>query len=101
MATVPAGVLTLMFTDIQDSTILWEHLGDAFRPVLDRHNALCRNLIARWDGCEVKSQGDSFMVAFARATDAAQCAVDLQRTLAVEEWPAPLGRGGLQVRIGL
>ncbi|MFQ5808458.1 MAG: adenylate/guanylate cyclase domain-containing protein [Armatimonadota bacterium] len=95
----PTGVITLMFTDIQDSTALWDRMGDAFRPVLDRHNELVRELIGRWDGYEVKSQGDSFMVAFARATDAVQCAVDIQRRFAEEDWPEAVGEP--LVRIGL
>jgi predicted ATPase/class 3 adenylate cyclase/Tfp pilus assembly protein PilF len=95
----PTGTVTLMFTDIQDSTTLWERLGDAFRPILDAHNRLIREMIERWDGYEVKSQGDSFMVAFERGTDALQCAIEIQRDFAAQEWPAEVGE--LLVRIGL
>jgi predicted ATPase/class 3 adenylate cyclase len=95
----PEGIITLMFTDIKGSTGLWETMGDRFRPVLDRHNGLIRELIQRWDGYEVKSQGDSFMVAFGRATDAVQCALDIQRTFAQEPWPEAVGE--LLVRIGI
>src|SRR5207244_2298203 len=86
-------------TDIQDSTPLWERLGDAFPPVLERHNRIVAEAVARWDGFEVKRQGDSFMVAFERGTDAAQCAIDLQRALAAEAWPPEIGE--LLVRIGI
>lgn len=95
----PTGILTLMFTDIQGSTELWERLGDTFRPVLDRHNLLIHEAIEGWDGYEVKSQGDSFMVAFSRATDAVQCCLEIQRSLAAEPWPAEVGE--IRVRIGL
>src|SRR5262249_6118761 len=85
MATAaPTGIIALMFTDIEDSTALWEQWGEVFRPALDHHNDLIADLIRRWDGYEVKRQGDSFMVAFQRATDAVQCAVDIQRALAEE-----------------
>src|SRR5687768_8173743 len=97
--TAPTGVITLMFTDIQASTVLWERLGDAFRPVLGRHNELIRDRVREWDGYEVKSQGDSFMVAFKRGTDAIQCAVDVQRGLSEEPWPEAVGE--LRVRIGI
>ncbi len=95
----PTGTITLMFTDIQGSTELWEALGDAFRPVLDRHNALVRETVARWDGFEVKSQGDSFMVAFQRGTDAVLCALDVQRALESEPWAK--GVKEVLVRIGV
>ncbi|HVF11029.1 MAG TPA: adenylate/guanylate cyclase domain-containing protein, partial [Abditibacteriaceae bacterium] len=66
----PTGIITLMFTDIQASTALWEKMGEGFRPVLRRHNELIREFAQRWDGYEIKNQGDSFMIAFARASDA-------------------------------
>jgi len=97
--TVPTGIITLMFTDIQDSTALWERMGDRFRPVPDQHNQFIRALVQRWQGCEVKSQGDSFMIGFGRGTDAVQCAVEVQRAMAAQEWPQELD--GLQVRIGI
>lgn len=95
----PSGVITLVFTDIQGSTALWEKMGDAFRPVLDRHNDLIRELIDQWDGYEVKAQGDSFMIAFDRGTNAVQCCMEVQRTLAEEPWPEEVGE--LLVRIGM
>jgi predicted ATPase/class 3 adenylate cyclase len=97
--TAPTGILTLMFTDIPDSTVRWERMGDRFRSVLERHNELIRDRIQRWDGYEVKTQGDSFMVAFERGTDAIQCALEIQRALWEEAWPAEVGE--LLVRLGL
>jgi predicted ATPase/class 3 adenylate cyclase len=95
----PTGIITLMFTDIEDSTALWERMGERFRPVLDRHNERIRALISQWEGYEVKSQGDSFMVAFGRGTDAVQCALEIQRELAAQAWPPEVGE--LKVRIGM
>lgn len=95
----PAGVITLVFTDIQGSSALWEKLGESFRPVLDRHNSLLRDLIDRCDGYEVKTQGDSFMVAFSRAEDALRWAVEVQKSLSREPWPDTVG--DLRVRIGM
>ncbi len=97
--TPPTGIITLMFTDIQGSTALWERLGDAFRLVLERHNHLLRERIQFWDGYEVKTQGDSFMVAFARATDAVECALDVQRMLRAQQWEQ--GIEELRVRVGI
>lgn len=95
----PTGVITLMFTDIQASTALWEKMGESFRAVLNRHNALIREFVRRWDGYEIKSQGDSFMIAFERASHAIYCALDIQRALADEPWPPEMGE--LMVRIGV
>jgi len=95
----PTGIITLLFTDIQDSTSLWEAMGDGFRPVLDRHNSLIRDCIQRRHGYEVKSQGDSFMIAFSHPTDAVRCARDIRRALAAEPWPAEAGE--ILVRAGM
>ncbi len=95
----PIGTVTLMFTDIEGSTQLWERLGDRFLAILHIHDALIRESFAHYRGYEVKTQGDAFMVAFANATDALQCAVAIQCALmshAWEEW-----EGDLKVRIGL
>ena len=40
--TDPAQSVTLVFTDIEGSTVLWEHLGDAFIEILEIHNQLIR-----------------------------------------------------------
>jgi len=95
----PSGTVTLMFTDIQGSTRLWETLGDGFRPILDRHNDLARAEIERHRGYEVKSQGDSFMVAFGDGADGVRCALAIQKALAREPWPDTVGE--LMIRIGL
>ena len=96
---VPTGVITLVFTDIQGSTALWERLGEWFYSVLDRHNELIRESMRRWNGYEVKTQGDSFMMAFRNATDAVACALDIERVFATEPWPAEVGE--VLVRIGM
>lgn len=89
-----------MFSDIEDSTVLTERLGDRrWLEVLRRHNAVIRRQLAAHGGYEVKSQGDGFMVAFASARSAIRCAIAIQK-----EFAAPLGDGDLErlrVRIGL
>jgi len=97
--TTPSGIITLMFTDIQGSTPLWEQMGGEFRWVLDRHNALVHEALEQWGGYEVKRQGDSFMIAFERASDALRCAVEIQSRMAQEQWPEEVGE--LLVRIGV
>ena len=61
----PDGTVTILFSDIEDSTVLTERLGDErWLEVLREHNAIFREQISRHDGYEVKSQGDGFMLAF-------------------------------------
>ncbi|HEX8958725.1 MAG TPA: BTAD domain-containing putative transcriptional regulator, partial [Solirubrobacterales bacterium] len=92
----PSGTVTFLLTDIEGSTALWERAGDAFREALARHHALLRHEFRRAGGHEVKEAGDSFLVAFASASDALACAVACQRALAAQEWPESVG--ALRVR---
>ena len=90
---------TFMFTDIVTSTDLIGLIGDdAWGELLRWHDRELRSAFAHHRGEEVKSTGDGFFVAFERAPDALECAVDIQRRLARhrrEHGFAP------QVRIGL
>jgi eukaryotic-like serine/threonine-protein kinase len=96
----PDGTVAILFSDIEDSTVLTERLGDErWLEVLREHNAIFREQIARHDGYEVKSQGDGFMLAFPDPCEALSCAIDVQRAFAERERD---GSGeALRVRIGL
>jgi class 3 adenylate cyclase len=86
---VPSGTIAFLFTDIEGSTRLLDALGaDRYADVLNDHRRILRECFARWDGSEVDTQGDSFFVAFPRASDAVQCALDAQLKLAEHDWPA-------------
>ncbi len=98
-AQLPTGVITLIFTDIEGSTQLWERQPEAFGAALAAHNKLVREVAAHWDGYEVKSQGDSFMLAFERVTSAIYCAIELQHQLKEADWPATTGAP--RVRVGI
>ncbi len=95
----PTGTVTLVFTDIQDSTPLWERHGPRFEDCLKLHNEIMRAQIATCGGYEVKTEGDAFMVAFARATDAARFAFAAQLALHGAPWPPEVGE--VFVRMGL
>jgi class 3 adenylate cyclase len=101
----PEGVVTLLFTDIEGSTLMNDEIGDQrWIALLREHNEIVRERIAAHGGSEVKTIGDAFMVAFSSARRAVLCAVDLQRAFAAY---ARQGRGGehvhapLRIRIGL
>jgi class 3 adenylate cyclase len=93
------SVTTLLFTDIVGSTSLLERLGDdAWLEVLRRHYALVRGHVARHDGAVVQVLGDGFMIAFDDIRAGVDCAVAIQRSLAV---PDALLDAPLRVRIGI
>lgn len=94
----PSGTVTIVFTDIEDSTALWEKHGDAFETCLARHNDILRELIAAHSGYEVKTEGDAFMVAFQRAGDAAAFTQQSQLRLDAETWPNEIS---VLVRMGM
>jgi class 3 adenylate cyclase len=96
----PNGTVTIMFSDIEGSTVLSEQLGDErWLKLLHGHNAVIRRQLAAHRGFEVKSQGDGFMVAFDSAGSALRCAIAIQRDLAARRDRS--GSQVLRVRIGL
>jgi class 3 adenylate cyclase len=59
------ALLTVMFTDIVDSTVRAAALGDQrWRDLLAQHDEMVRREIARFGGREVKTTGDGFLVTF-------------------------------------
>lgn len=102
MPALPTGVITLVFTDIEGSSVLWEAHRHLFAPVLAEHNRVLRAVAAARNGVEVKTEGDAFFLVFARAADAVCFAVDTQRALAAHDWNTLLpGLDAIRVRIGM
>src|SRR5918911_120984 len=79
---LPTGVVTLLFTDVEGSTRLLSELGERYGEALHEHRRRLRAAFAEHEGVEVDTQGDAFLVAFARASNAVAAAADCQRTLA-------------------
>jgi class 3 adenylate cyclase len=79
---------TVLFTDIVDSTRRAVDLGDReWRDLLNRHNALVRSELARWQGVEINTLGDGFLARFDGPVRAIRCAraiSDGVRSLGVE-----------------
>ncbi|MGE5062374.1 MAG: nickel-binding protein, partial [Betaproteobacteria bacterium] len=79
-----AGFRVIMFTDLKDSTLMTTLYGDTRAlHLLHIHNALTRNSLKTHRGREVKHTGDGFMASFVSATDAVECAVDIQKAFAL------------------
>ena len=75
----PDGTVTIMFSDIEDSTPLNEELGDAdFVRLIKAHARVVEAQVAKHRGHVVKSQGDGFMMAFGSPSDAVDAAMAIQ-----------------------
>ena len=89
------GRVAIAFSDIEESTALNERIGDkAWVRLISRHDKMVGRCVKRHHGYVVKSQGDGFMIAFARPEQAVQCSIDVQHELAKQ-------RNGIRVRIGI
>lgn len=98
MATLPSGTVTLLFSDIEGSTVLLSRLGDAYADALDGQRWVLRKAWAEHGGTELGTEGDSFYVVFPTAEGAVAAAVQGQRDLAVFPWP---GGERVKVRMGI
>jgi class 3 adenylate cyclase len=90
---VPTGTVTLLLADVEGSTRLWETQPDQMTEAFARLDRALSDLVATHGGVRPVEQGegDSFVVAFARSSDAVACALELQR--------APLAP--IRLRIGV
>ena len=94
------GTGTLMFTDIEGSTLLWEQYGnEVMADVLAAHNAILRQANAEWEGQEINNEGDGFCFVFSTAQAAVRCALDSQLAFNAYPW-SPLANT-LRIRIGI
>src|SRR5881275_51295 len=81
----PVGTMTFLFTDVEGSTRAWEAHPAETQTALKRHGE-----IEAYNGALIleRGEGDSVFAIFARATDAVAAAVEIQRALRAETWPA-------------
>lgn len=94
------GTSTLMFTDIEGSTLLWEKYGnEIMADVLAAHNAILRQANAEWNGQEIGNEGDAFCFLFSTAQAAVRCALDAQLAFNTYAWSPPIDT--LRIRIGI
>jgi predicted ATPase/class 3 adenylate cyclase/DNA-binding CsgD family transcriptional regulator len=93
MGELPTGTVTLLLADVEGSTRLWQTQPEEMTAAVARLDSTLADLLATHGGVRPVEQGegDSFVAAFARASDAVACALDLQR--------APLAP--IRLRIGV
>jgi len=95
---LPAGTVTMLFTDVEGSTALLSRLGDLYGEALSAQRAAMRSAMSDWRGREMGAEGESFFVVFESAADAVACCAVAQRALAAHDWP---GGVAVRVRMGL
>ncbi|KAJ1967945.1 cysteinyl-tRNA synthetase [Dispira parvispora] len=83
----PTGEVALVFTDIKNSTFLWETMPVAMRSAIWVHNVIMRRLLRTIGGYEVKTEGDAFMVSFPTVAAALHWALAVQLQLLQADWP--------------
>jgi len=94
----PSGTVTLLFTDVEGSTRLWDAERDAMAAALRRHDAILRDAIEQVGGYVFKTVGDAFCAAFSSARAGLDAALAAQQNLAAESWPTSRP---ISVRMGL
>ena len=95
---MPSGLVTFVFTDIEGSTRLFRRLKDDYASVLERHRKLIRGAVEPLGGVEVNVEGDGMFFAFGDAAAATGACVAAQRRLTAESWP---DGAEVRVRMGL
>jgi predicted ATPase/class 3 adenylate cyclase len=95
---VPSGTVTLLFTDVEGSTRLWEADPGAMAVALRRHDEMVRGAIEAVGGYVFKTVGDSFCAAFETPGQAVQSAAATQQAVFAASWETARP---IRVRMGL
>jgi adenylate cyclase len=82
----PIGQVAMVFTDIKNSTSLWE-TNPGMQTAMRMHNSLLRRQLRIIGGYEVKTEGDAFIVSFPSVTSAILWCFTCQLQLLTEDWP--------------
>eukprot|EP01064_Diplonema_japonicum_P009719 TRINITY_DN17180_c0_g1_i1.p1 TRINITY_DN17180_c0_g1~~TRINITY_DN17180_c0_g1_i1.p1 ORF type:complete len:836 (+),score=103.11 TRINITY_DN17180_c0_g1_i1:46-2508(+) len=109
---MPTSRAAIVYTAVHEPTALWARCGSAMRIAVQTHANVVRLAIEEFNGYEVSSIGESFMIAFASATDACNFGLSVQERLLEQDWPLAVGKvmpkikpddawNGLNLRIGI
>src|SRR4051794_16197162 len=91
MSEMPRGTVAFLFTDVEESSALWERDGAAMMSAMARHVSLLREAASAHGGVLFKTVGDGTQSAFPTAPAALCAAVTAQRAFLAEPWPDELG----------
>jgi TolB-like protein/class 3 adenylate cyclase/Tfp pilus assembly protein PilF len=90
----------IMFTDMVGYTALSQRNEALALELLEEHRRILRSIFPRFNATEIKTIGDAFLVEFQSALEAAQCALEIQRTLAKRN-PDVSSEHRIELRIGI
>src|SRR6266511_4341996 len=90
----------IMFTDMVGYSALAQRDDKVALELLEEHRRLLREIFPRFHGTEIKTIGDAFLVEFGSALEAAQCAIEIQRTLAKRNHDVSADRR-IELKIGI
>src|SRR5438309_10184352 len=90
----------IMFTDMVGYSALSQRDGKLALELLEEHRRLLREIFPRFNGTEIKTIGDAFLIEFNSALEAAQCAIEIQRTLAKRNHDV-MADGRIELKIGI
>ena len=90
--------LTFLFTDVENSTRLWEQNPLAMRSALAQHDNIVRSAISDSGGDVVKTTGDGLMAVFEAPVQAVTASIAAQRGLLAAKWPQACA---IRIRIGI
>jgi class 3 adenylate cyclase len=110
---IPKGKISIVITDIQGSTMMWEQDSSAMKDALDLHDSIVRKCYTKQSGYEITTEGDSFHLAFHHPLDALSFCLDCQTKLYNADWSEDIlaldnakldkerAMRGLRVRMGI
>ncbi len=90
----------IMFTDMVGYSALSQRDDKLALELLEEHREILRKIFPDFNGTEIKTIGDAFLIEFQSALEAAQCAIEIQRALAKRNADVPLDRR-IEIKIGI
>jgi class 3 adenylate cyclase/TolB-like protein len=99
-ATEQRKLAAIMFTDMVGYSALSQRDDKLALELLEEHRQLLREIFSRFNGTEIKTIGDAFLIEFHSALEAAQCAIEIQRTLAKRNHDVTADRR-IELKIGI
>src|SRR5207302_4365636 len=90
----------IMFTDIVGYSTLAQRDDKLALELLEEHRQLLREIFPRFNGTEIKTIGDAFLIEFHSALEAAQCAIEIQRTLSKRNHDVTVDKR-IELKIGI
>jgi len=100
MGTLPTGTVTFLFTDIENSTPLWEQYPEEMKSALAKHDSILKEAVEVNNGQVVKTTGDGIHAVFSTVIDAINASIDAQHVLQTPEL-FENSKVSVRVRIGL